>query len=65
MSEFSHPNFGDKVEVRQKGREVSLVFIAHTYAQAGNLAQSILEQLKSGALKLTIKGEPSFIVENK
>jgi hypothetical protein len=60
---FSHPNFGNEVRLEQTGREVKLIFVAKSEAQAESLADTILSQLKSGAINLTMMGKPTSISE--
>jgi hypothetical protein len=60
---FSHPNFGTQARIEQIGREVRLIFVAGTVAQAESLAESIVAQLQSGAVKLTMMGEPTSVEE--
>ena len=60
---FSHPNFGSEVRVEVVGREVRLIFVAGTPEKADSLADRILEQLKAGAINLTLMGKPTAIVE--
>ena len=57
--QFSHPNFGNETRVEWSGREVRLTFVAGTTAQAEDLALSILDQLKQGALNITLMGKPT------
>ena len=61
---FSHPGFGRQACVELDGREVRLVFVANTVAQAADLAESLVEQLKSGALHLTLMGRPTSVTED-
>jgi hypothetical protein len=61
---FTHPNFGTEARVEQYGREVRLIFVANSRAQAGELAESIVEQLKSGAVNITMMGQPTSIEES-
>lgn len=60
---FSHPNFGKEARVEQQGREVRLIFVANTPEQAGDLAEKIVEQLKGGAINLTMMGKPLSVTE--
>ena len=53
---FSHPNFGREARIEQYGREVHLIFVAGTERQASSLVDTLLEQLKAGALNLTMMG---------
>jgi hypothetical protein len=63
MSGFSHPNFGKEVRIDQKGKEVHLVFIASTRKQADDIVAHLLDQLKNGALNITLMGKPTSITE--
>lgn len=60
-SGFTHPNFGNEVRVEQYGREVRLIFKAGTEAQADSLCESILSQLKAGAINITLMGKPTSV----
>jgi hypothetical protein len=59
---FTHPNFGSEARVEQYGREVHVVFVAGTQAQSDSMCESILSQLKAGALNITMMGKPTAIV---
>lgn len=61
---FSHPNFGNNARVEVWGKEVRLIFIAHTGAQAADFAEYIVNQLKAGALNLTLMDKPTSVVED-
>lgn len=61
---FSHPNFGKEVRIEQYGREVRLIFVAGSEAQADDLVKTLLKQLKAGALNLTMMGKPTGITES-
>ncbi len=63
MSGFNYPNFGKQVKVQQHGREVRLIFTAATRAQSDDFFEMLLDQLKGGALKLTLMGKLSSITE--
>lgn len=58
---FTHPNFGSEARVEQYGREVRLIFVAGTEAQADSLAESIVSQLQAGAINITMMGKPTAI----
>jgi len=60
---FTHPNFGNEVRVETTGREVALIFVAKSDAAADELAATILQQLKAGAVNITLMGEPTSITE--
>ena len=60
---FTHPNFGREARVEVYGREVRLTFVAGTNAQANSLADTIVSQMKTGALNITLMGKPTSIVE--
>jgi hypothetical protein len=60
---FTHPNFGSEARVEQYGREVHVVFVAGTQAQSDSMCESILSQLKAGALNITMMGKPTSIVD--
>lgn len=62
---FTHPNFGNEVRVEQYGREVHIVFVAGTQAQSDSMCESILSQLKTGALNITMMGKPTSVEEVK
>lgn len=58
---FTHPNFGSEARVEQCGREVHLIFVAGTDAQADSLAESIVSQLQAGAINITMMGKPTAV----
>ena len=58
---FTHPNFGREARVEQYGREVHLIFVAGTAAQADSLAESIVSQLQAGAINITMMGKPTAV----
>lgn len=60
---FTHPNFGSQARVEVYGREVRLTFVAGTPAQADDLAESIVQQMKAGALNITMMGKPTSVQE--
>lgn len=60
---FSHPNFGKEVRIEQYGREVHLIFRAGTDQQADSLVETLLTQLKNGALNLTMMGKPTSVTD--
>lgn len=61
--QFTHPNFGTEARVELNGNEVRLIFVGHSRVHAENLALSILDQLKAGAINITMMGKPTSIVE--
>lgn len=61
---FSHPNFGKAARVEVWGKEVRLIFEANTSRQAEDLAETIVSQLKAGALNLTMMGKPTSVIED-
>lgn len=62
---FTHPNFGTQARVEQHGNEVRVIFVAGTRAQATSLCDTILEQMKAGALNITLMGRPTSVEEVK
>ncbi|HQR14191.1 MAG TPA: hypothetical protein PLZ37_06480 [Nitrospira sp.] len=60
---FSHANFGTQARIEQRGKEVRLIFVAGTHAQAASLCDSILEQMKAGAINITMMGKPTSVEE--
>jgi hypothetical protein len=60
---FTNPNVGKQVRIKQKGREVSLVFECSTRRKADDLFANLLTQLEAGALNLTLMGKPTSITE--
>ena len=60
---FTHPNFGKEARIEQYGREVHLIFVAGTDAQADSLVETLLAQLKAGALNLTMMGKATSVKE--
>lgn len=63
MSGFTHPNFGKEVRVEVRGREVRLIFVAANARAADNMADTLLHQLKAGALNITLMGKPTSVTE--
>ena len=61
--QFTHPNIGREARVEQHGREVRLIFVTDSLAQADDLADSILAQMKAGALNITLFGKPTSVVD--
>ena len=62
---FTHPNFGTQARVEQHGNEVRVIFVAGTRAQATSLCDNILEQMKAGAINITMMGRPTSVEEVK
>lgn len=62
---FTNPNFGSEVRVEQWGREVHLIFVGATEAKAGDLVDNIVDQLKAGAINITMMGQPTAVTEEK
>lgn len=60
---FTNPDFGKEVRVEQWGREVHLIFVASTEAKADDLVGNILDQLKAGAINITMMGQPTSVKE--
>lgn len=60
---FTNPDFGREVRIEQYGREVHLIFVAANQRKADALIENLLRQLKSGALNLTMMGEPTSVTE--
>lgn len=60
---FTHPNFGNQARVEMHGKEVRLIFVAGSLAQAEDLAETIVAQLKQGALNITLMGKPTSVEE--
>ena len=60
---FTHPNFGTQARVEQHGNEVRVIFVASTRAQATSLCDHVLEQMKAGALNITLMGKPTSVEE--
>lgn len=61
---FTHPNFGKEARVEVWGKEVRLIFIANTEAQANSMADTLIDQIKAGGVHLTMMGKPTAIVES-
>jgi hypothetical protein len=61
---FTHPNFGMQARIEQAGKEVRIVFVAGTELQAISLAESILSQMKAGAINITMMGKPTSVEES-
>jgi hypothetical protein len=62
--EFTHPHFGDQARVEVYGREVRLIFVAHTPEQANDFADSVVEQLKDGDLRIRMVGKVTSVEED-
>ncbi len=62
--EFTNHNVGREVRIEQVGKEVRLIFVASTNAKADALVETILTQLKAGAINLTLLGKPTGIIES-
>lgn len=62
---FSHPNYGTQARIEQHGKEVRLIFVAGTHAQATSLCDDILEQMKAGAINITMMGKPTSVEQVK
>jgi len=61
--QFTHPNFGNQARVELWGKEVRLTFVASDEYKASELARYLVDQLKSGAVNITLMGKPTSIVE--
>jgi hypothetical protein len=61
---FTHPNFGNQARVEVWGKEVRLIFVASTTAQADDFAETIVSQLKTGAINITLMGKPTSVKES-
>ena len=61
--QFTHANYGKAARVEVWGTEVRLIFIADTESKANDLADSILAQMKEGAVTITMMGRPTSVVE--
>ena len=59
--QFTHPNFGNEARVEWNDREVHLIFVAGNAEKAESLAMSILDQLKAGAINITMMGRPTKV----
>lgn len=60
---FTHPSFGTSARIEQHGTEVRLIFVASTRSQATSLCDNILEQMKAGAINITMMGKPTSVEE--
>jgi hypothetical protein len=60
---FTHPDLGREARVEQWGREVRLIFVCGSEAKADDLVNSLVNQLKGGALNLTLMGKPTSVTE--
>lgn len=58
---FTHPNFGRQARIEQYGKEVHLIFVADTQAQSDSMCESLLTQMKAGALNITLLGKPTSV----
>jgi hypothetical protein len=61
--QFTHPNFGKQARVELDGREVRLIFVSSSEAQAESAADALLHQLRNGFLNITLMGNPTSVVE--
>jgi len=61
--QFTHPNFGKQARVEVWGREVRLIFVANNAAAAEDMAEYLVEQMRNGALNITLMGMPTSVVE--
>lgn len=61
---FTNPNYGHEVRIEQYGKEVHLIFVASTSAKADSLVETLLSQLKAGAINLTVMGKPTGVTES-
>jgi hypothetical protein len=61
--QFTHPSVGSAARVELAGNEVRLIFVCASEDKAAAVADSILSQLKQGALNLTLMGTPTGITE--
>lgn len=60
---FTHPDFGTEARLEQHGKEVHVIFVAGSTRQASALCDSILEQMKAGALNISMLGKPTSVTE--
>jgi hypothetical protein len=61
---FTHPNLGTAATVEQRGRMVTLTFVCGNKALADGFAETLVSQLKNGALNLTLMGKPTSVKES-
>jgi hypothetical protein len=61
---FTHPNFGREARIEQYGKEVHLIFVATTQAQSDDMCETLLSQMKAGALNITLMGRPTSVEES-
>jgi len=62
--QFTHPNFGNQARVEVWGKEVRLIFVASNPTKAEDMAEYLVDQLKSGSLNITVMGKPTSVVED-
>jgi hypothetical protein len=62
--QFTHPNFGNQARVEVWGNEVKLIFVASDRGKAHDMAEYLVDQLKSGSLNITVMGKPTSVVED-
>jgi hypothetical protein len=60
---FTHPDLGREARVEQWGREVRLIFVCGSETKANDLVNSLVRQMKAGALNLTLMGKPTSVIE--
>lgn len=58
---YSLPTVGHEVQVEQRGRRVTLCFVAATQAKADALAEYLVAQLRDGTLQITVMGKPTSV----
>lgn len=59
--QFSHPNLGREARIEQYGKEVHLIFVCGTQVQSDDLCDTLLTQMKAGALNLTLMGKVTSV----
>ena len=62
--QFTHPNVGHTVRVEICGNEVRLIFVCEDGRGANAVGDSILSQLKQGAINITLMGKPTSVTED-
>ncbi len=63
--QFTHPNLGNSITLRQEGNVVALAFECSSQDKATAFADAVLAQLKAGTLNLTMMAlGPATVTEH-
>jgi hypothetical protein len=61
--QFTHPDFGREIRVEVFGKEVRLTFVSNSHSAAETMAEYLVDELRKGAVNLTVMGHPTIVVE--